>query len=145
MGFFNSSDSHLEEIQKDCLAVSRKAQEARDRCVASLRGKHELMEPEERAALIKGARASVKQAHELLDAARKREARMEEDHCPGEEILKAHARVLEATLDVQRAEQSIAEGCASIAEGLPEIEQFFGASSPEARQFRRVLADLQAG
>jgi hypothetical protein len=145
MGFFGSSDSHLDDIRKDCLAVSRKAQEARDRCDASLRGKHEMMDPAARASLLKQAKASLKDARKVLDSARQRETRMEEDRCTSEDMLTAHARVLEATLDVQRAEKAIKDGCDSIAQGVAEIEQFFGAGSPEAKQVRRVLADLQAG
>lgn len=145
MGLFGSSNSHLEDIRKSCLAISQKAQAARDRCVESLRGKHELMEPEKRAALLKAARADVKEARKLLDGVRQREERMEEDKCPSEDMLAAHARVLEASLDVQKAEQSIEEGCDSVAEGLAEIEQFFGVNSPEARQVRRVIDGLRAG
>ena len=143
MGFFSSSDSHLDDIRKECLAISRKAQEARERCDASLRGKHEMMDPEQRASLLKQAQASVKDASKALQDARKREVRMEEDNCPSEDILAAHARVLEASLDVQRAEKAIEDGCQSLAQGLAEIEQFFGASSPEAKQVRRVIASLQ--
>lgn len=145
MGFFSSSNSHLDDIRKDCATISGKAQEARDRCDKSLRGKHAMMDPEERAALLKQAKASVKEARKVLEGARVRETRMEEDQCPSEDMMAAHARVLESSLDVQKAEAAIEEGRVSLAQGLGEIEQFFGANSREAKQVRRVIADLQAG
>ena len=143
MGFFSSSNSHLDDIRKECLGISRKAQEARDRCDASLRGKHEMMDPEQRANLLKQAQAAIKDARKTLDEARQRQVRMDEDNCPSEDVLAAHARVLEASLDVQRAEKAIADGCTSLEQGLGEIEQFFGAGSPEAKQVRRVIAGLK--
>ena len=144
MGLFGSSSSHLDDIRKDCLTAIKKAQEARDRCDASLRGKHAMMDPEDRAKLLKQAQAAVKEAHSILEKARQRENKMAEDQCPSEDILAAHARVLEGTLDVQRAEKAIADGCHSLEQGLAEVEQFFGANSREAKEVRRVIQSLQS-
>lgn len=145
MGFFSTSGSHFDRIQADCKSVSKLVGEARSRCDKSLRGKHEMMEPEERAGLLKQALHEIRDARKLLEGAKEHEHRMEQDQCPSEEILKAHARILEASLDIQRAEKSIEDGRRSLTEGLHEIEQFFGASSREAREVRKVIAEIEAG
>ncbi len=145
MGLFSSSNSHLDEVRKECQSVSQRAAAARQHCDASLRGKHELMDPEDRARLLEKARAEVREGAKILESARRREKQMTEDNCPSEDILTAHARVLEATLDMQRAEQAIKDGRDSLAQAIPEIESFFGAGSREARQIRKTLADLDAG
>lgn len=144
MGFFGSSSSHLDDIKKDCLAVNKKAQEIRDRCDKSLKGKHEMMDAEDRSALLKQARAAVGEAKSVLEKARQREHQMEADSCPSEDIMAAHNRILEATLDLQRSEKFIDDGRRSLQEGVAEIEAFFGANSTEAKQIRRVIADLDA-
>lgn len=145
MGLFSSSSSHLDQIRKDCVLISKRAAEARERCDKSLRGKHEMMDADERAELLKQARTGVREAKKQLEAVRDRQRQMDEDKCTSEDILAAHARVLEASLDVQRAEKAIEDGRQSLAQAIGEIEAFFGAGSPEAKAVRRVVAELEAG
>ena len=144
MGFFKSSRSHLESVEKDCQAVAQAAQEIRERCDRSLRGKYEMMQPEERATLLKDALGFQRKLVEALESARSHQKRMEEDQAPNEDLVAAHGRLLSASLDAQRAAKSLQDGRQSLREGLAEVETFFGASSKEARHVRKVLAELEA-
>ncbi len=145
MGFFKSSKSHLEVLEKDCLDIVKHAQEVRSLCDRSLRGKYENMMPEQRAGILKEANVIAGKLRATLDSARERERLMTDDQCPSEDLLTAHARVLDAALDVSRADQSIEEARQSLLAGMAEIEQFYGPRSKEARHVRRVLDELQSG
>ena len=144
MGFFKSSKSHVEILDQECRLIMQQAADVRERCDRSLRGKYENMQPEDRAALLKEAGALQKKLHATLTSAREREHLMTQDQCPSEDILTAHSRLLEAALDVGRADKSLEDARQSLLAGMHEIEQFYGPKSKEARQVRKVLDDLQA-
>ena len=142
MGFFKSSKSHVEVLEADCKLIAEQSTQVRSRCEKSLRGKYENMDPEARAALLKEGAQLARKLHETLLEAREREKSMEQDQCPSEDLLAAHAKVLEAQLDASRADKSLDEAKASLLSSVAEIEQFYGARSPEARHIQKILAEL---
>src|SRR6185436_16149316 len=143
MSFFKSAKSHLEQLEKDCQEIAHKASDARTACDQSLKGKYENMQPEARAALLKQAQAACRSVRATLDAARQHLQAMEQDQCPGEELLAAQSKVLAATLDVDRASKALEESRQSLLSAMTEIEEFYGARSKEARHVRKILDELQ--
>jgi hypothetical protein len=144
MAFFKSSRNHLEAVDKECQSVAQLAAQIRDKCDRSLRGKFEMMQPEQRATLLKDALGLYRKLLRALEAAREQQGKMTEEHADNEEAVVAHGKVLSASLDSQRAQSAMEEGRKSLREGLVEVEAFFGASSNEAKHVRKVLAELEA-
>jgi hypothetical protein len=142
MGFFKSSKSHLDLLEHECGEVSRLATEVSDLASRSLRGKYEYMQPDERADLYRHAAELVRKLHAAIGAARSRQAVMEQDECPSEDLLAAQSLLVGANLDVERADKGVAEARNSLISGMAEIEEFYGARSKEARYIRKLLADL---
>jgi len=136
--------NHLEAVDKECQVVAQLSAQIREKCDRSLRGKFEMMQPEQRATLLKDAHGLYRKLMRALEAAREEQARMTEEHADNEEAVLAHGRVLAATMDSQRAQSAMEEGRKSLREGLVEVEGFFGASSSEAKHVRKVLAELEA-
>jgi hypothetical protein len=145
MSFFKSSKSHVEILEQDCKAIMQQAGDVRERCDRSLKGKYANMLPEDRAALLKEAAAISKKLHVTLESVRERERLMAQDQCPNEDLLAANALVLDASLDVQRADKSLEDARQSLLAGMAEIEQFYGVKSKEARLIHKVLDELQSG
>lgn len=142
MSFFKSSKSHVEILDQECGLIMQQAAEVRDRCDRSLRGKYQNMSPEERAALLKEGAVIQRKLHATLGSVKEREKVMAQDQCPSEDLLAAHARALEASLDVSRADKALDDARQSLIAGMAEIEAFYGVKSPQARQVRKVLDDL---
>jgi len=143
MGFFKSSKSHLELLEKDCAQVAKLAAEASDLASRSLRGKYEYMQPDERADLYRRAAETSHSLRPLLESGRQHQRVMEQDQCPSEDLLAAESLLVAANLDVERAEKGVAEARASLISGMAEIEEFYGARSKEARYIHKLLADLE--
>lgn len=144
MGFFKSSKSHSELLRDDCTTVADLAQQVRSLSERSLRGKYEYMQPEERARLVAEAHSLASRLEPTLSSARQRQETMEQDQCPSEELLQAQSLLLSANMDVTQAQKALDEARNSLVAGVAEVEEFYGASSKEARHLRRVLSQIQA-
>jgi hypothetical protein len=144
MGFFKSSKSHLELLEKDCQEVATHSAAIREACDASLRGKYEYMRPEQRADLVRNGALASRKLQAALESARSRQKVMEADQCPSEDLLAAETRLLAASLDASRAQQALKDAKDSLIAGVAEIEEFYGAKSSEAKHLRKVIAEFQA-
>jgi hypothetical protein len=144
MGLFSSGKSHLETIEAECQAIAQHAAGILSRCDQSLRGKFQNMSPEDRADLLKEAGALSKKLHAAFAVVEERQRAMEQSQGTSEDLLAGQTRLVAAKLDVERASKSMAEARQSLMSSMAEIEQFYGARSPEAKQVRRVLDDLAA-
>jgi hypothetical protein len=144
MGFFSSSKSHLELLEKECDLAITSSSKAREMCDRSLRGKYEYMPPEERAELLREAHALHKKIHAAVESARQHQADMESDQCPGEDLLAAQSLVLQANMDASRLDKALKEAGDSLVSGISEVEQFYGPRSAEAKHLRRVIGEFQA-
>ena len=143
MGFFDSSKSHVELLEKDCRLVAELAAKIRDRCDESLKGKYDYAQPEQRAEQVRDGLRLLEKLTAALASARERKAVMEQDQCPKEDLLAAQTLLLSVSLDVTRAEKAVADAKGSLVAGAAEIEAFYGPRSKEAKEMRRVLSDFQ--
>ena len=142
MGFFGSSKSHVDLLEKDCRLVHELAGKIFESCDKSLRGKYDYVAPEERAGLVRDCHETLAKLQSAIGSARERQRVMEQDQCPKEDLLGAQTLILSASLDVTKAEKAVADATTSLVTGAAEIEAFYGAGSKEAKQMRRVLADF---